>query len=369
MSLPSQWLNPQGANLPSQWGNQFGNVTNGSSSGSSSWSTGSNVQVPDYQTTDFGPKASGAADYNYNDINQVKFRDLPKLGELDFSKLNDQYSKVPDAYDSKSYINTLNKQRELGLTTGLQSANAAASGQANQAAQQGGQISSDVLRAQLLLPYLKQNADLATQGEAFKADSKRGAISQATDIASKMTSLQNSYLGTLANYNTARASNRLNTAQMNVGIQQANNAGNYQEQVFGVQQNQWNQEYNLNRAGQFANENRNMAQFGLNKAQFQEGQGEWQREFAARQAALRAQQGQQAGGQYGGSGMPPVGLIPYYQSDGTANVNNQTFNDNQLLRYPNNPTFPIYNAAGGSPDPIGVPRPWMNQGNPYSRPY
>lgn len=145
------------------------------------------------------------------------FPDSGVRGKID--QLQGVYQGIPGAYDISGTIGSLNAARRRNLNVGEQAANTTAQKfQESQLPGSANNIGAGVLRAQSLLPFLKQDSADAVDASKYADSAKQNALSQSAAIANTLANLEQTYTNSLASYNSQKANHALNYANQQSGL-------------------------------------------------------------------------------------------------------------------------------------------------------
>lgn len=127
---------------------------------------------------------------------------MPKIGGIT-SELADQYSKTPAAFDTTEFDAASKDNQSRVLTTALNAGNNAATEYANRARQSGGsELGAGLVKAEAGVGARATAGDMEMKRLQFDAVQREKAASQATQIASTLATLRDSYLKSLVDYAT-----------------------------------------------------------------------------------------------------------------------------------------------------------------------
>jgi hypothetical protein len=119
----------------------------------------------------------------------------------DMHELVDQYNKVGEAYSTSDYDQANLGQQSRMLTTALNAGNAAATEYANRARQSGGSaLGAGLMKAQAAVGARKSAGELELKRQEFDASQRKEAAGLASQIATTLGTLRESYLKTLLGY-------------------------------------------------------------------------------------------------------------------------------------------------------------------------
>lgn len=177
---------------------------------------------------------------------------LPANNNAQLSELQGLLSKLPGYFDTSGLSKAYDQQQQFNTSLGMQASGNASREFINRQALQGGDRSlGGLVRAQSMLPFLQQNADLTQKKEAAKLDAS-GALAKMTgDVATSLGQLRTNYLGTLANYTSNQnqiASNAsLERARLAQQQGQFNQNFGLEQQKFGASENEREFQKNVTR--------------------------------------------------------------------------------------------------------------------------
>jgi hypothetical protein len=156
------------------------------------------------------------------DINGVEMPDwLDTDPDAEIGELLQTYAGIGAAFDPKAQVKARENAAAYNTSAGNQAANNAATEYANRAAQSGGSaLCAGVVKAQALMPVMRENAALKTDAADVAAKSHQQAISLAAQVASTIGSLRNSYLASLTGYATDQQKLGLAATQFDADLNQ-----------------------------------------------------------------------------------------------------------------------------------------------------
>ncbi len=187
---------------------------------------------------------SGVAPSAFVNPNQVQLPNwMPTNPDQNLTELLQSYAGVNSAFDPSGQVTARNNSIAQNTASGNQAANNAAREYANRAAQSGGSsLGAGVVKAQSLLPVMSSNNQLRTQAADVAAEAHQKAASLSSQIATTLSQLRTSYLGTLSDFaakqqGMAMQNNQFNSslslqnysAQQNVANEAANRQLSYNQ--------------------------------------------------------------------------------------------------------------------------------------------
>lgn len=126
---------------------------------------------------------------------------LPPEGN---SQLLDQYNQVASQFDTSGYDTASQGQQSRLLTTALNAGNNAATEYANKARQAGGSgMGAGLIKAQASVGARKAAGEMELERQRFDASQRKEAAGLASQIATTLGNLRDSYLKTLVSYATS----------------------------------------------------------------------------------------------------------------------------------------------------------------------
>ena len=127
---------------------------------------------------------------------------MPKISDMT-SELAEQYRTTSAAFDTSGFERESRGQESRVLTTALNAGNNAATDYANRARQSGGSmLGAGLVKAQAVTSARGAAGEMALQREKYITEQREKAASQATQIASTLAGLRDSYLKSLVEYST-----------------------------------------------------------------------------------------------------------------------------------------------------------------------
>lgn len=131
-------------------------------------------------------------------------------------ELEEQYRNTNTAYDTSAYDQANQAQQSRVLTTALNSGNNAAAEYANRARQAGGSaLGAGLVKAQAGTGARAVAGQMELDRQKFDAEQREQAATHATQIATTLGQLRDSYLKTIVSYATASdATNASYTSEM-----------------------------------------------------------------------------------------------------------------------------------------------------------
>jgi hypothetical protein len=157
---------------------------------------------PNYSSSIFTPSAVGASASGpaYERISSIPSW-LPREGN---QQLLEQYGNIGKDFSTEGYDKESRGQQSRVLTTALNAGNNAAAEYANRARQQGGSaFGAGLVKAQAQVGAQKTAGDMALEREKFDASQREKAAGLASQIASTLGNLRDSYLKSIVSYATS----------------------------------------------------------------------------------------------------------------------------------------------------------------------
>lgn len=158
------------------------------------------------------PTMDGSSSIFYGGTTLPTEPTLPDWMNTDPNTLNqelmDQYNNV-GMMGANRAARKIDKQKALTLSSGTQSANNAGLDYASRIMQQGGSAAAaGAVKAQAMMPVLKQVADIEVGKQAMLMDARKTMAMRRDALASQLAQSRQSYLNTLAGtYTTMRGQN------------------------------------------------------------------------------------------------------------------------------------------------------------------
>lgn len=133
---------------------------------------------------------------------------LPTDPNANNSELMDQYSSIGN-FGANKAARAIDRRSAINTSMGMQAANNAGTDYANRLMQAGGTaFATGAVKAQAMLPVLKQAADSEVSKQAMLMDAKKTAAQMRQNVAGQLAQSRQSYLGMLAGtYTTMRGQN------------------------------------------------------------------------------------------------------------------------------------------------------------------
>lgn len=159
------------------------------------------------------------------------------LPPSDMHELVDQYGKTGEMFGTSEYDTANQRQQSRVLTTALNAGNNAATEYANRARQSGGSgMGAGLVKAQAAVGGQRVAGEMELDRQKFDASQREKAATHASQIATTLAGLRDSYLKTIVDYATksdstmadftskmaAINSNRVNDTSRNSGPSQFN---------------------------------------------------------------------------------------------------------------------------------------------------
>lgn len=183
----------------------------------------------------------------------------PQNNNAQISELKGLLGKLPNYFDTSALEKGYSQQQQFNTSVGEQASNNASREFINRQALQGGDRSlGGLVRAQSMLPFLQQNADIEGKKQTAKLDASSALAKLTGDVSTNLGQLRTSYLGTLANYTS-----NLQQLSSNATLQQQGRAqqGQQFQQQLGLDQ----QRLGLQRQQQNWQQNQGQQQLDLQR--------------------------------------------------------------------------------------------------------
>lgn len=198
--MQQAWQNFSSANPG--WNTMSVSGYSGGGTGSSSSSL-AGLQVPGSVQSSQNAMSAQA---NIPGINAIEMPSwLSKDPNANIGELLDSYSKIGAAFDPSGQVAARNAAIGYNTSAGTQAANNAATEYSNRAAQSGASgLGAGAVKAQAMMPVLSQNAALKIDAADVAAKTYQEGASLASQVASTIGELRQSYLTTLTGYAQAQ---------------------------------------------------------------------------------------------------------------------------------------------------------------------
>lgn len=223
---------------------------------------GANQGLTALQTPNALSLAAGQvnAKANIPGINQVQLPSwLSPNPDSNLGELTSAYAGIGAAFDPSGQVKARNDAIGYNTSAGTQAANNAATEFSNRAAQSGAsQLGAGVVKAQAMMPVLAQNAALKTDAADVAAKAHQEGATLASQIASTIGQLRQSYLSQLTSYATGQQ--QLGLAQYQAQQQVAGQAAQQQLGYAQLQAQQYSQQL---ASQQQASDQKRLAAMGL----------------------------------------------------------------------------------------------------------
>lgn len=194
----------------------------------------------------------GSSSSSSSSISTGSANPLPANNNAQLAELQGLIGKLPGYFDTSGLEKGYDQQQQFNTSIGMQASGNAAREFINRQALQGGDRSlGGLVRAQSMLPFLQQNADLTQRKEAAKMDANSALAQLTGNVATSLGQLRTNYLGTLANYtsnqNQIRSNESMDRARLAQQASQFGQSFGLEQRRFGASENQREFQKNVTR--------------------------------------------------------------------------------------------------------------------------